>query len=85
MLTTVETAKSTIADISTGRRPYLSLRGPKNTCPTARPSILVASPICTCEGVVWNMAAIDGNVGRYMSVTNGPKAESIPRKTMRKR
>lgn len=84
MLITVETAKSIMADIRTGLRPYLSLSGPKNTCPTASPSMLVARPSCTSDGVVLKIAAIDGSVGRYMSVTNGPNAESIPRKTIRK-
>ena len=83
MLTTVDTANTTMAAMSTLRRPYLSLSGPKNTCPRARPSMLVASPICTSEGVVWNIRAMEGSVGRYISVTNGPKAESIPRNTIR--
>lgn len=85
MLTIVDRAKRIIAAISTGRLPYLSLNGPKNTCPMARPNMLVASPICTNDGVVWKMSAIEGRVGRYMSVTKGPNADSIPKKTMRKR
>lgn len=84
MLTTVETANRIMADIRTGLRPYLSLRGPKKTCPTAKPSILVAKPSWTRDGVVLKISAIDGNVGRYISVTNGPKADSIPRNVIRK-
>jgi hypothetical protein len=45
--------------------------------------MLAVKPICTIEAVVWNTLAIEGSAGRYITVTNGPKAESIPRNTMR--
>ena len=77
-------ANNIIADTRTFLRPNLSLKGPKKIWPTARPSILVARPICTIEGVVAKISAIDGRVGRYMSVTKGPKADSIPKKIIRK-
>ena len=48
------------------------------------PSIEVVSPSCTIDGVVSKTCCIDGSVGRYMSVTKGPKAVSMPRKTTRK-
>ncbi|MCM1504909.1 MAG: hypothetical protein NC127_06915 [Muribaculum sp.] len=52
--------------------------------PTARPSILIDKPIWTNEGVAWKTSAGDGKVGRYMSVTNKPKADNMPKNTMRK-
>ena len=84
MLTTVDMANSTSDGTSTGLRPNLSLKGPKNTRPIARPHMLVARPICTIDAEVSNTWAIDGRVGRYMSVTKGPKAESKPRNISRK-
>jgi hypothetical protein len=66
-----------------GRRPYLSLKGPKNNCPKAKPNILVVKPICTIDVVELKTLANDGNVGRYISVTNGPKADKIPRNIIR--
>lgn len=40
-------------------------------------------PNCTIDSEVWNTSTIEGRVGRYISVTKGPKAESMPRKTIR--
>ena len=82
--TIVALANRIIDATSIGLRPYLSLIGPKNIWPKARPSMLVARPICTCDAVVWKTSAIEGNVGRYISVTKGPNAESIPRKMIKK-
>lgn len=67
------------------RRPYLSLSGPKNICPAAKPIMLVVKPNCTAAAEVLKYFVIDGSVGRYMSVMNGPNALSIPSKISRKR
>lgn len=48
----VARAKRIMAAIRTGRRPYLSLTGPKKIWPMASPSMDVVSPSCTIEGVV---------------------------------
>ena len=45
--------KSHRASSSGSRRPYLSLSGPKKSCPTARPIMLVVSPIWTSDDEVW--------------------------------
>ena len=45
----------------------------------ARPIMLVVSPSCTIDGLVPKYSVISGSVGRYMSMTNGPKALSAPR------
>lgn len=74
----VDNANSTIDTINTRRRPYLSLIGPKKTCPTASPSILIDKPICTNDGVEWKTSANDGRVGKYISVTKGPNADNAP-------
>ncbi len=63
--------------ISSGRRPYLSLNGPKNSCPAASPTMLVVRPNWTSDEEVWKKVTISGRVGRYISVTNGPKAVSV--------
>jgi hypothetical protein len=43
----------------------------------------VVRPSCTMDVVVLNTCCIEGSVGRYISVTNGPKAVSMPRKMTR--
>lgn len=43
--------------------------------------MLAVNPSCTCEEVVLKYSVIAGNVGKYISVTNGPKAVSTPRNT----
>ena len=78
---TVEIRNRPIAANKGERRPYLSLNGPKTNCPIASPTILVVSPNCTFEDVVWKKSDIAGKVGRYMSITNGPKALNIPKNT----
>ena len=45
--------------------------------------MLVVKPNCTIEEVVINEFVISGNVGKYISVTNGPNAVSIPKKHRR--
>lgn len=80
MHNTVAMQNMTMDSASMGLRPYLSLRGPKNTCPRARPTMLVVRPSCTMEAEVSNSAPSEGRVGRYMSVTKGAKADSSPRK-----
>ena len=56
-----------------------SLMGPNMSWPMARPAMPDERPSCTMEADVPKYSAIDGRVGRYMSVTKGPKAVSIPR------
>ena len=43
--------------------------------------MLVVSPNWTIDEVVLKKSDIAGSVGRYMSVTKGPNAVSIPKKT----
>ena len=57
----------------------MSLNGPKISCPKASPIMLKVRASCTIDGVAEKYSAIAGKVGRYMSVTNGPKAVSAPR------
>ena len=83
MQSRVEPMKSHMAVSSGVRRPYLSLRGPKSSCPAARPIMLVVSPICTIDEEVWKKSVMAGSVGRYISVTNGPNAVSRPSRTSR--
>ena len=80
----VEMIKRDMAASNGERRPYLSLSGPKNICPAANPIILAVNPNCTNEGVVLKYAPIEGRLGRYMSVTNGPNAVNIPNRMRRK-
>ena len=74
-----------MAAIKGGRRPYLSLSGPKKSWPTASPIMLVVNPSCTIEELVEKYLDMAGRVGRYMSVTKGPKAVIMPKKTSIKR
>ena len=46
--------------------------------------MLVVSPSCTMEEVVLKYCPMAGRVGRYMSVTNGPNAVSMPNRMSRK-
>ena len=75
----VDTRKSDIAMIRGFLLPKRSLSGPKNSCPTASPAMLVVRPSWTIEEDVPKYPVISGSVGRYMSITNGPKALSVPR------
>lgn len=75
----VATANKIMDTIRGRRRPYLSLIGPKNNCPTASPTMLAVSPNCTSEDVVLKYSDMAGRVGRYISMTNGPNAVSMPR------
>lgn len=81
MHNTVAMQNMTMDSASMGLRPYLSLSGPKNTCPRATPTMLVVRPSCTMEAEVSNSAPSEG-VGRYMSVTKGAKADGSSRKMM---
>ena len=83
MQSSVEPMKSHMAVSSGVRRPYLSLRGPKSSCPAARPIMLVVRPICTIDEEVRKKSVMAGSVGRYMSVTSGPKAVRMPSRTIR--
>ena len=71
MQPTVAAMNRNIATRSGGRLPYLSLNGPKISCPKASPIMLKVRPSCTIDGVAEKYSAIAGKVGRYMSVTNG--------------
>ena len=71
--------KRVIAMISGIFLPYRSLSGPKISCPTASPIMLVVRPSCTMEEDVPKYPVISGSVGRYMSMTNGPNALRSPR------
>lgn len=84
MQANVDIRYKTIDIISGGLRPYLSLSGPKINCPIAKPNIEVVSPNCTIDTVVLKKVVIVGKLGRYISVTNGPKAVSRPSITNRK-
>ena len=75
----VEKINSHIEKIRGRRRPILSLSGPNTNCPKANPSIENVNPICTMETLVANSLVIIGSPGRYISVTNGPKAVNMPR------
>jgi hypothetical protein len=57
--------------------------GPKSNCPAARPIMQEVRLSCTIDVLVPNRSTMDGKAGRYISVTNGPKAVSSPRKTNR--
>lgn len=46
--------------------------------------MLVVSPNCTCEEVALKYSPIEGKLGKYMSVTNGPNAVNIPNKSSKK-
>lgn len=83
MLATDDTENKAKDPIMIGFLPYLSLNGPKKSCPTASPMRLVVSPTCTFVGVVLKISAIAGNVGKYISVINGPNADNIPKNTRR--
>ena len=77
---TVETIKSNMEISNSGRRPYLSLNGPKKICPIANPIILDVSPSCTIDEFVSKYPVIVGRLGKYISVTKGPKAVRAPNK-----
>lgn len=72
-----------MAVISGFLRPYLSLIGPKRSCPAAKPIKPVVNPSWTRASEVMNQEVMDGKTGRYMSITNGPKALNVPRKIRR--
>lgn len=66
--------------ISGNLLPYLSLKGPNNNCPTASQIILVVNPSWMNDELVLKNCDMAGNVGKYISVTKGTKAVSIPKK-----
>jgi len=49
MQITVEATNSSRETRSSGRRPNLSLSGPKRSWPSARPAMLAVRPICTID------------------------------------
>ena len=75
----VASMNSPSAVSSSGRRPYLSLTVPKNSCPAARPIVLAVRLNCTIDEEAPKNSVSTGNAGRYMSMTKGPKALSMPR------
>ena len=71
--------KNNHMDTNSGwRRPNLSLNGPNKICPTANPSMEKVSPSCTMEALVLKYDVIAGRLGKYISVTKGPKADKPP-------
>ena len=72
-----------MAVISGFLRPYLSLIGPKRSCPAAKPIKPVVNPSWTRASEVMNQEFMDVKTCRYMSITNGPKALNVPRKIRR--
>lgn len=50
---------------SAGRRPYLSLTVPKNSCPAARPIMLAVRLNCTIDEEASENSVSTGNAGRY--------------------
>jgi hypothetical protein len=63
---------------NTGRRPNESESGPYNNIPTEKPSIKLVSVVCAALVLTMNACAIDGMLGRYMSIEIGPHAASAP-------
>jgi hypothetical protein len=59
--------------------PNLSSMGPYNNCPTEMPMKKLDKERVTCATVECRLSAIAGNAGRYISIENGPIAESNPR------
>ena len=59
--------------------PNLSSSGPYNNCPKAIPIKKLDNEREMCATVVCRSLAIAGNPGRYISIENGPMAESSPR------
>ena len=82
---TVASRNRIMARSNGGRRPHLSLKGPKINCPAAKPIMLVVSPNCTIEDEVWKKSAIAGKVGKYMSIIKGPKALNTPKNNNKNR
>ncbi len=75
------TVSVTNVDVSIFPKPTIGDTKP----PKANDSILVVKPIWTAEAEVLKMVAIDGRVGRHISVTNGPNAVSNPKNKNKKR
>ena len=63
-------------------RPYLSSNGPYNNWPTEIPIKKLERERATCATVVCRSAAIAGKPGKYISIENGPMADSIPNITI---
>ena len=59
-------------------RPNLSSRGPYNICPAEIPIKKLESDKEIFATVVCKSAAIAGKPGKYMSIENGPMADSRP-------
>src|ERR1043165_9679591 len=60
-------------------RPNLSSNGPYINCPTEMPIKKLDRESEIVATVVFRSFAISGNPGRYMSMENGPIAESNPK------
>lgn len=61
--------------------PYLSLTVPISICPIANPNIDIVKDNCVKEFVVSKSFDSEGNAGKYISVTKGPKADRKPNVT----
>ena len=64
MQATVAATKSTIDPSSGALRPYLSLSGPKTSCPAASPAMLSVRLSCTSDAGASNQSASAGSAGR---------------------
>lgn len=63
---------------STGRRPQVSDSGPYSSMPIEKPAMKLVSVRCAAPALTEKPSAIDGRLGRYMSVAIGPQAASAP-------
>src|SRR5579864_52791 len=68
----------TIPPSSTGRRPNESDNGPYSSMPIEKPNMKLVSVDCAAPAATENAWAIDGRLGRYMSMEIGPHAASAP-------
>ena len=61
------------------RRPKRSLNGPARICPSAMPSVVIVSVICTNDVGTEKASCTSGSAGRYISVESGAIAVITPR------
>ena len=75
-------AQRAMPHISGFLRPKVSLKGPKKSCPTAIPTIVVVIVSCTIGAEAWSSPVREGKDGKYISMQKGAIAVSMPRKKM---
>ena len=75
---TLASVNSAIPPSSTGLRPHVSDSGPYSSMPIEKPAMKLVSVRCAAPGLTEKPCAIDGRLGRYMSVAIGPHAASAP-------